>query len=555
MFLIMKRILDYIFITVITLLLLVVAYASFFVEYKDIYVSFESNDKEVIINPYYDNEDNIMYFFLPSHCLESQSKTRVILNGNNSISLNDNKLLDNIGIEDIKLNIEYFTDFFKHKNSKVIFMTGSNIPSLHIEIPKSSLEYLEQDKSYSVSGNMLLINDDGTIEYSNDFDSFSGRGNVTWETMPKRPWSLKLNKEESLLGMNKSKEWVLFANALDDTTGFRNYAAYKLAKSIGLENTSDMKFIDLYVNGEYLGLYQLCEKIEEPKLNIGNLDELNNIANKSVLKINKLNQTAVQDNNISKYSYSTITSPNDISGGYILERNYGEKLYDKPHYFTTDLNESFVIRYPEVASKDEVIYISNIFQSIENALFSSDYIDQSTNKSLEQLIDIDSWIKKYLVDEITKNEGAGSTSSYYYKKQGDDRIYGGPVWDYDKSFGNFSIWQNSEGLLLSKAHPISPTYWYERLYKYEKTLSLIKQYYLDSHPYLEELSKSLIDQWSNMISDSYLMDSIRWDYMAKDINKNYPEYIYNDNLYDAKEYMKNWITNRLEFLDRTWLND
>ena len=52
-----------------------------------------------------------------------------------------------------------------------------------------------------------------------------GRGNSTWE-QPKQPYSIKLAEKESVLGMPKSKRWVLIANYSDKTLLRNCYASY-----------------------------------------------------------------------------------------------------------------------------------------------------------------------------------------------------------------------------------------------------------------------------------------------------------------------------------------
>lgn len=553
--------LDYILLAIITATLLVAVLISVKIKQmndKFFYICFNVENKEYIIDPYFQEEENTYYFFLPSHYDKSNTTMKV----NKSIVVDGLNIKDGqINISDVLINKEYSIKSNNNDYGKLVFLHGSNIPAIYINTKSKSIDFLEANKENSDSGQIVIINDDGSVECSDKLEKISGRGNATWETCNNKPWSLKLNSAHSLFGMKESSNWILLANSFDESDGLRNFIAYTMSNEIGMNTGSELRFVDLYINNDYRGLYQICERIEydDEKLNIGDLDALNNEANKCILDIDKLTHSQLVDKDESLIKkWTNIESPDNITGGYILERNYDDKLYDKEHVFVTEGDEGFVVRYPEIVSKEEIDYISDIFQSIENALFSDDYIDSKSGKELSELIDVESWVLKYLVDEITKNEGAGTTSSYFYKKQNDKLIYGGPVWDYDKSLGNYRIWKDPNELTYSSWHEFSPTLWYERLYNYPKANELIKEFYKNrARPYLDKLISEILDEKADLISDSYYMDSIRWKWQAT--YEYLEEYIYDEKKHGKIEYptnyLKDWIMKREQFLDSIWLEE
>jgi len=345
---------------------------------------------------------------------------------------------------------------------------------------------------------------------------------------------------------------VLLANAYDDSVGLRNYIVYKMAIELGLEYSSDLRFVDLYLNGQYHGLYQLAEKIDISRLDIGDLNAENRAIN-PILYASDTFETSEEYSPDGSYRFwADMTSPADISGGYILERNYAEKLAGR-YYFYTSSGEIFVSRSPSPISIEESEYISSIMQSVEDALFSSDSKDSGTGKKLEDLIDIDSWIMKYLVEEVSLNEGAGSTSSYFYKKQGDDRIYAGPAWDYDKSLGRYSIWIDPVGLSYCSWH-FSPSEWWKAFYWSDGIEEqIISRYEETFRPYLLELINSRVSEYADLISDSFRMEWVRWknehsscNYLAEDIVSHPGE------ISHSVDYLLNWLKRRVDFLDETW---
>lgn len=557
----MRKNKDYIRILFISVALLFFYFLTFLVEKNRkpfFYVSMDYDGKKQIIEPYVIEDEETYYFFMPSHYLETS--VSIYLDRDYSLVKGTEKV-EHTKISNISINEEY--ELFENNDvcGKVYFLCGSNIPAVYISSSSGNTElYLEQDKHNSESGYLTVVDANGTVDFDGYLKSISGRGNDTWQSY-KKGWSLTLDKEVDLLGLKKSANWVLIGNFRDYTDGLRNYAAYNMADSIGLEYTSKLQFVDLFIDKKYVGLYMIAERIEQSEdyMDIGNLDELNNLANKSKLDASKLKHKEINedDDGLPEKSWSDIASPEDISGGYILERNYGEKLEDKDYIFFTDNGEGFVVRYPNVVSKEEVDYITNVFQNVENALFSENHIDINTNKKLDELIDVNSFVKKYLIDEITKNEGAGSTSCYYYKKQGDDLLYAGPVWDYDKSFGIFGQWKDPEGLAYSSLYTLSPTYWYKELYDYGKANELIKKYYTElCRPYIIDLKDNLIDKWSRQIEKSYYMNWIRYqnELLTYENFDNISEDYFKD-ISNPVNDMKDWISKRLVYLDSVWVED
>lgn len=135
--------------------------------------------------------------------------------------------------------------------------------------------YEEMTKEDTVSASMLL----GGSSYTTD-ESYDGevtlhvRGNSTG-SLRKKPFKLKLSKKTGLLGMGKQKHWVLLANAIDSTL-LRDQLVYEMAAALGAETTMDSRQVSLVYNGEYQGVYQLCEQVRigENRIDIYDWEEV-----------------------------------------------------------------------------------------------------------------------------------------------------------------------------------------------------------------------------------------------------------------------------------------
>lgn len=531
-----------------------------FIEYREkpyddyiFTVSIKTDNREVIIYPYQTYDD--YYFFLPSYA--KNVETYIVKNNKYDFSLNDIKLESKNKILDFKENTKY--DILEENKNigTLTIMYGSNIPSVFIDTNDGNIDEVKNNKNLQKPSSLLVVNN-GSIDYDNSIEFITGRGNHSWD-FDKKGWSIKLLESAPILGMKNFDEWILTSNAFDDALGIRNFIAFDMAQHLQMEGTSDFRFVDLYIDKFYQGTYILFERISQSKekFDIGDLDLLNRNSNKTI-ELNKLNPVEIynDDSPYKDRSYREFNSPSNISGGYIIERNVKSKTRDKEHLFTTLGEETFVVRYPSFVNKEELEYIEDVVKRVDRALHADDYVDPITHKKLDELIDMDSFVLKYLVDEVTKNEGAGATSAYYYKKQNDDKLYAGPIWDYDKSLGRFSQWTNPEGIangILYKAG--TPSDWFEQLYFNEEANLLIRKYYKEIiKPYLSILYNSLLDNQVEKIRNSYEMNNILWGdkfydeeyYLQADLIEHVGDFDY------SVDYIKWWLKERESFLDKEW---
>lgn len=316
----------------------------------------------------------------------------------------------------------------------VVVFEESKVASVFIETESGNLDAVHADKEYKEKGNITIINADGEPEYAGILDYIKGRGNSTWG-MPKKPYNIKLEDKADLFGMGKSKKWSLIANYAD-TSLLRNSLAYLAAEKAGVPYTPKFTPVDVYVNSEYLGAYILTTRVEVDKtrVNIQNLEDANEEANDGI-DIEALPRGGVYGS-VSGYLENTQkwieipNNPEDITGGYILETELPSRYADEVCGFVTANSQSVIFKSPEFASKEQVEYASSWYQNFENAVFGNKGLDE-----IAKYCNIDSLVDLYLLNEWYANHDAALTSTYFYKPVG-DTLYAGPVWDFDRAFGN-----------------------------------------------------------------------------------------------------------------------
>lgn len=284
-------------------------------------------------------------------------------------------------------------EFYTNQNEQILtYPQLTNLPTIYLETG-GKFDFINK-KNYAIS--KVAISKNNQVQV---FDAqVRGRGNSTWEFMEKKPFRIKFDKKQNFLGLPaKAKSWTLIALAVDKTL-LRNGLAFEMSKILDFEFTPSCVMVDVVLDGFYYGTFMASDHIEVDENRI-NIDEM---------------------------SPDDIVAPN-ITGGYHLEIDaYADQ---EPVFFKTPRNIPFTIKSPD---SDEILpvqkqWIENHIAQTENMLFGD------TEAALSQYIDIQSAVKYYIHSELT-----GNCDAYWcipcYKKRGDDKLYFGPVWDFDQAF-------------------------------------------------------------------------------------------------------------------------
>ena len=323
------------------------------------------------------------------------------------------------------------------KREKMDIETPSSLPAMYITLPPEDFSAILLDKELKFEANVLFVSSENDTLYEGELDHIKTRGNQTFEP-EKKSFTLKFPMKTRLLDLYKSRSFVLLANALDESY-IRNAISFDLADLMGLPSPR-YAFLKLYVNGEYKGLYQLANKVVVNKhwLNITDLGKLNKEMNfKPLGEYERFscieNQTALRKGALLE------NDPYDITGGYLLE--YGcEKIES---VFVSDSGDVLGIRSPKYASPNEVSYIADFYNQMEAAVLSADGINPRTGRHYSEYIDMESFARYYLLQEIVLNHDGGTNSFYMYKDSDsiDSKLYAGPAWDFDKALAS-PYWEN-----------------------------------------------------------------------------------------------------------------
>lgn len=293
-----------------------------------------------------------------------------------------------VGPSDARCNIaelEFYGHAGEGDDSHLYQVT--NLPTVTIHTLNGEIPY---DKEHEISSQLTIISENGTKILSEPGGTRE-RGNAS-RGFPKKPWRIKFDKKQNVLDAPaKAKKWTLINN-YGDKTLMRNLLAFELSHRMGMSYTPYGTAVDVLMNGEYKGCYQLCDQIEINKKRV-NITEM-----------------TPEDN-----------TGEALTGGYLIEIDaYANQ---ETSWFNSAKGNPVTIKSPD---DDEITdqqskYIKDFFNLMENQW--STYLDMN------------SFLRHFLVGELSGNTDT-YWSVYMYKERNDDKLYTGPVWDFDLAFNN-----------------------------------------------------------------------------------------------------------------------
>ncbi len=439
-------------------------------------------------------------------------------------------------------------DFLLKKDGAPVHLSvsfSSRLPVLWMETDGNVMADVHADKEYEakISLSYLNITGENRIRIEEETGSIHCRGNASFSMSSKKSYLLEGNVAVDFWGNGGAKKWVLTSNCYDATM-LRNYLTLQLAQRLKLPFTPEAGFVDLYVDGKYFGLYLMCPKIEcgPGTVDIRDLDAENEEKNGKEL--------------FKRYSWITETqkgfraeSPEEISGGYLLELDLPERWEAEKSGFISENEQPVVIHAPKHATVEEVKYISEFYQRFENTL-----CEGKESSAYEEFIDVESFALKYIVEEFSKNLDANITSQFLYKDEDavSTKFFAGPVWDYDRAWGNGGVREDGIDLedpagFYAKGYQDSHPIW-AWLCEKESFYREVKELWREkAKPLAEEiLEKDELRSWKDRISASLEMDGKRWEREYLETRGEGWDY--------EEEYQKlyDFIVERKAFLDQEW---
>lgn len=454
----------------------------------------KENNPSLVEDLIFEINNDTIYKYVP-YFFNAEKIIATFQHNGKYVKVNDTIQISNSSINNFNLSLDYSVEAVNGniKSYVVILESFTKLPVILISTDNESEvtskeEYLE--------GQLTFIGNNYKDPFYKKKIKIRGRGNHTWQ-QPKKPYQLKFDKKNSLLDMASDKKWIFLANYVDKTMA-RTAIAFEMGYLSNLNWTPKHDFIELFLNDTYKGTYQITEKVEEDdhRVNIG-------------------------------------------SDGYLIEVDQLDRMKSDDVYFKTN-KLLFNIKSPEITiNSSEYNYIKSFIQEVENRLHSDNFKNPQTG--YKSLVDLDSFVDWYLINEISKNHDAAFYSSCFMTLIPGEKLKMGPLWDFDLAFGNHRLndTETPQGFYIKNST------WIRKMFEDEEFVAKVKErfgYFYSKKQEIINYSNNL----SNYIKKSRIENEKIWNTLGKYI---FPNYKYDFNSFDEEHiYLNNWIDERFEWL-------
>ena len=426
-------------------------------------------------------------------------------------------------------DVEFYGSEGEGNNGRFYQLT--NLPTLSYHTYSGQEPY---DKVHELESEMCIIYDGGTRlqEYP---VLVRERGNGSrYELFKKRPYRVKFNdgkshhmlKDSPLESPAKARKWTLIPNWRDKSL-MRNNVAFEMSRRLGLRYTPWIQNVDVIVNGEYKGNYQLCDQVTVDR--------------------NRVDITEMQSGDIDDEL---------ITGGYLLEITNSGEAY---HFSSARGGIPVDVKSPDAddIAPEQFAYIRDAFNEMESRLWADNY--QHPEKGYRMQLDLESFLRLLLVGEFAGNNDA-MWSIYLYKERGDDLFRFGPVWDFDLSMDNDQRTYPANG---------KPDW----LYKYGSAVTGIRDFVSrilsdpdatslltsvwkarrESGAFSQDSLWAFVDSLGNVMDASQELNFTRWDNLGQLLTlQQFAPGTYQGELAIIKNYLRErirWIDQKLGYKD------
>ncbi|MEI3091256.1 MAG: phosphodiester glycosidase family protein [Oscillospiraceae bacterium] len=430
-------------------------------------------------------------------------------------------------------------------------MQASAIPTMYLTSSGAAQgrDWVDASKSNAATGTMNLIGTDGVPVYSGELKQIKARGNSTFTYAEKKSYQIKLAGVGDLLGTGEQvKTWVLLASYFD-ATQMHDKMVKDLAAELGLAYTASCDWVNLYYDGVYRGIYLLSEKnsVGAASVAITDMEQVYEQLNGGY----GTDMTTAQAENSygQQYQYTKdLTEPENITGGYLIELNHN--MWDEASGFKTRQGVAFNVKSPEWCGNAAMKYISEYYQAFEDAVYATDDTgtytgyNASTGKYFYDYVDMDSLVKVFLLQELSLNCD-GFISSVYFYKDADGKMFAGPIWDQDMTFG--TGWTKTNAADIEDYHYLA-----KALIQIPAFKTAVVEYYSSTFaPAVREWlgNNGTIAHQYSLLKDSAAMNYTLWDYIRIGNPENEGHIWQGASYQGVVDEMTTWIENRLANMD------
>ena len=408
-----------------------------------------------------------------------------------------------------------------------------------------------------------------------------GRGNSTWNNgypdgkpntlggdthTRKVPYTVKLDEKTNLFGMGISKKWVLLANYMD-RSNLRNKLILDLSGRMGLHHPESV-FVNLVLNGEYMGVYALCEKVDIDLFD-GAVTDFEDYAEdfaKAVAKkhgYDKAWRSAFEDELCENLSWLTeeyyksyrVADYIDLSRvstktGYLIEY---DGYADEDSFFTTSHGVPLKVSNLEGIKSNPAVFneLKAYFNEFEEALYSPDFYN-SKGKHYSEYVHMDSFVDYFILNTLILNVEFGY-KSMYMTLGADGKLTFGPCWDYDWSSGNPFLGANGQYDQWYNDGRAGNNKWYRKAYGDPYFVALVRERFMTLDSAIEDMIDSMTYYENYLMASStieyrkFKADPYETDFKGRTGGRTFAEEVNQLRTFLQKRYR--WLTEQFDKRD------
>ena len=336
-----------------------------------------------------------------------------------------------------------------------------------------------------------------------------GRGNATWRQFDKKPYRIKLESKAALMGLSKSKHFCLMAHA-SGAVFCADRMGFALSDRLGLAWAPRLEPVELVLNGDYVGLYWVCEhiRVAKDRVNIKEQDD------------------GEED-------------PEAITGGWLMEL---DNTPDPNQFDLFDRSDGTTMHFtwhsPDSLSDAQFNYIKNFISTADSLI----YVADKNDTAWQQYIDIDALVRFYVVNEMMDNGESFTGSCFFHKDRGDStKIIFGPVWDMGSCFSHWKI--AFTDFIYCQTPSYAHQHWIGELAKFNAFQRKVREVWREVKENNWDNLDDVIDEILDKVEVASASDKRRWpDYGFSTVEK-------------RKRAYKSSLQLKCEWLDTIWSKD
>ncbi|MCK5729510.1 MAG: CotH kinase family protein [Draconibacterium sp.] len=350
------------------------------------------------------------------------------------------------------------------------------------------------------------------------------------QMFPKKSYGFELKDEFDedmdfpLLGMPEEEDWILYAPYTDKTL-IRNVLTLTLAEQISDVYAPRCRYVELFVNNEYDGVYVLMEQIKRDSNRVD---------------IAKLKEDDLQGE--------------ELTGGYIIkvDKFTGSGGDGWNSEYSSDNSKTFYqYDYPKSSEiqPEQKQYIQNYMHNFETAVYNNEHSEEN---GYQNYMNSESFFDYIFMNELSRNVDGYRLSTYLYKDK-NDKLNAGPLWDFNLSFGNANYLNGWETFGLQVHEYLGDDnwkipFWWKNLMgdAYFTNPMKCRWEFLREVELSDERIFSVTDSLINHIELAAVRNFERWPILGEWI---WPNYFVGDDYESEVSWMKNWMTERIRVLD------